>query len=73
MKDDYFKGTNGKERLHESSNDNGLRLINLTIIKYIEYKVHGYKRSNVHNHKMGLLRTNSNFCLINISPSIAET
>jgi hypothetical protein len=37
-KEDIFKSTIGKERLHEISNDNGVRLVNFATSKHLRGK-----------------------------------
>ena len=48
--DDIFKTTTGNESLHQDSNDNGVRIMNLCHIKHLVVKSTMFPHHNIHKH-----------------------
>jgi hypothetical protein len=49
-KEDIFKPIIGKERVHEASNDNGVRVVNFATSKNIIVKSTIFPHRNIHKH-----------------------
>jgi endonuclease/exonuclease/phosphatase family metal-dependent hydrolase len=49
-REDIFKPTIGKERLHEYSNDNGVRLVNFATSKNLRVKSTMFPHCNIHKY-----------------------
>jgi len=48
--DNIFKPTIGKERLHQVSNDNGVRIVNFTTSKNLLVKSTMFQHQNIHKY-----------------------
>jgi hypothetical protein len=49
-REDIFKPTNINESLHETSNDNGIRVVNFAISKNLTVKSTMFPHRNIHSH-----------------------
>jgi hypothetical protein len=49
-REDIFKPTIGNERLHEISNDNGIRVLNFATSKNVIVKSTVFPQSNIHKY-----------------------
>jgi exonuclease III len=49
-REDIFKPTIGNERLHEISNDNGVRLVNVFTSENLTVKITMFRHRNIHKH-----------------------
>jgi len=49
-RENIFKPTIGNDRLHQDSNDNGVRIVNLVISKNLVVKSTMFPRRNFHKH-----------------------
>jgi hypothetical protein len=55
-REDIFKPTNGNESFHETSNDNGVTVVNFATSKKLVVKSTMFPHRKIHKYTLGLLQ-----------------
>ena len=55
-RENIFKPTTGKERLHQDDNDNGVRIVNIATSKNLVVKSANFPHRNIRKYTLNLFR-----------------